>query len=374
MMNEVRLALLGFGSVNTTLLKVIAGREGAIKDAYGVRLIVTAVWDSKGGSISTAPDGLNFEALLSHKAAGNVVSTFPGSRSCNGTDDLKGFLQSDQYDILVDGAPFAHGGGIGLEAVRTALTAGKHAVLANKAPLVAAFSELVGLASATVDGSDPQGLVAAPFCPRLRFSATVCGGLPVVNLGTMDLALTTTQFSRVEGVFNSTTNYILAEMGAGRSFEDALAEAQRLGIAEAEPSLDVDGHDTANKLIIIANAVLKVPTGPADVRVTGIKEVTPVMIAEAAAEDEVFKLVAEAQRTDEGNMMLSVTPKRVPRQSFLGNVSGWEMGIVFTSDLFEVISMKIDEPSVVPTSSAVFRDVLHCALGSLRGAPSVASS
>ena len=130
--------------------------------------------------------------------------------------------------MQVDGSPYGADGGVGLTVVRTALAAGKHAVLANKAPLVAAFDEI-----ATLAGRPPAGAPGArAMPPRLKFSATVCGGLPVVNVGTRDLGVTCATFSSVEGVFNSTTNYILAELGAGRSFEAALKEAQRLGIAE----------------------------------------------------------------------------------------------------------------------------------------------
>ena len=113
--------------------------------------------------------------------------------------------------------------------IRTALKSGKYAVLANKAPLVAAFTELARM------GGRLPGSRALPR--RLKFSAAVCGGLPVINAGARDLSVTCTNFSSVEGVFNSTTNYILAELGAGRSFDAALAEAQRLGIAEVIHSL-----------------------------------------------------------------------------------------------------------------------------------------
>jgi len=270
----------------------------------------------------------------------------------------------------VDGAPFAADGGIGLVSVRKALATGKHAVLANKAPLVVAFDELVELASRPSPRAESASVLAPTFVPRLLFSATVCGGLPVVNLGTMDVGVTTAIVSKVEGVFNSTTNFILAEMGEGRSFDSALAEAQRLGIAEADPSLDIDGHDTANKLIIIANAIMRLRVRAADVTVTGVRGVTPAMVAEAAAAGEVYKLVATAEVGSAGMPpTLTVQPRRVSKGTFLGGVQGFEMGIVMTSDLFNVISMKIDEPSVEPTSAAVLRDVLHCVLASSRGGP-----
>jgi homoserine dehydrogenase len=246
--------------------------------------------------------------------------------------------------------------------VRQALTVGKSAVLANKAPLVVAYDELTALASGGASGCDPD--------ERLRFSATVCGGLPVVNIGRRDMRCTGCVFSRVEGVFNSTSNYILAEMYAGGEYATALARAQELGIAEADPTLDVDGFDTANKLVIIANSVLGYSCGLADVDLDGVRGVTPAMIAEAKAGGKVYKLVATATAVENNkpwkpvSYSLSVKPVAIPDNSFLGQVNRWEMGVVFTSDNFEVMSLKIDEPSVIPTSCAVLRDIIsvapHC--------------
>ena len=140
-------------------------------------------------------------------------------------------------------------------------------VLANKAPLVLAFGELEAAAKAA-------GV-------ELAYSATVCGALPVVNIGRRDLAAC--DIRAVAGVFNATSNSILAAMARGGDYADALRQAQLDGIAEADPSLDVKGWDTANKLVIIANSILRQPcTTLADVQpVIGITHITPAEIQEA---------------------------------------------------------------------------------------------
>ena len=108
--------------------------------------------------------------------------------------------------------------------------------------------------------------------------------------------------------------------------------------------------------------VLGFPARKSDVAVEGVRGVTPQMVAEAAAAGDVYKLVATAaSKGVGGGFTLSVQPRRVPVDSFLGGIRGWEMGVVFKSDLFDVVSLKIDEPSVTPTSAAVLRDILHCA-------------
>ena len=103
---------------------------------------------------------------------------------------------------------------------------------------------------------------------QLGYSATLCGALPVVNLGLRDFPAA--DFLSIRGIFNSTTNFVLAEMENGREFADALAEAQRRGIAETDPTLDVEGWDTANKLVILANTWLRLPVTVRDIEVTGL--------------------------------------------------------------------------------------------------------
>mmetsp|Transcript_6419 Transcript_6419/g.15192 ORF Transcript_6419/g.15192 Transcript_6419/m.15192 type:complete len:364 (-) Transcript_6419:42-1133(-) len=350
---RVRLVLVGLGAVNTELLAIVGRKQGALLERHGLEVLCVGASDSRGATLLT--EGLDQAALLAHKAERRPLADFPGGVGCEGTEAMLTALGDEGYDVLVDGSPVQlQDGGVGLLAARRALAAGRRVVLANKAPLVVAFDELMRLAA------EPAA-AGPPAAPRLLYSATVCGGLPVLNVARRDLGVTAAEFSSLEGVFNSTTNYILSEMGEGRDFGAALAEAQRLGIAEADPSLDVDGWDTANKLVIIVNAVLGRPVRLADVAVEGVRSVTPELVAEAKGRGEVYKLVASAEVAEGGELKLTVRPTLLPSAAFLAGVVGWEMGIVLRSDLFEVVSLKIDEPSVVPTSAAVLRDVLHCA-------------
>ena len=236
---------------------------------------------------------------------------------------------------LSDGEP-------ALSCVRAALTRGKRVVLANKAPLVLDFAGLHELARAHRGG--------------LAFSATVCGGLPVINVGQRDLVAA--DIHRLEGIFNSTSNYILTRMAAGESYEEALAEAQRRGLAEADPSLDVDGWDAANKLVIIANAVLGLNVGLDDVSVTGIRGLSGEQITQERAAGQMIRLIAMAEREDAG-WRLEVRPRSIPLSSFLGGVDGWEMGIVFHTDIFEDVYLKIDEREPLATAAAMLRDAIH---------------
>jgi homoserine dehydrogenase len=148
-------------------------------------------------------------------------------------------------------------------------------------------------------------------------------------------------------------------MGRGGTYAKALKQAQIDGIAEADPTLDVEGWDTANKLVIIANSVLGMPATLRDVEpVTGITSITPDHILEAAGQGKVIKLIATAERQGAA-YRLSVEPKWLPRDDFLANVNGWEMGIVFDTDIMGLQQHKVDERGPVPTAAAMLRDVIN---------------
>jgi homoserine dehydrogenase len=189
----------------------------------------------------------------------------------------------------------------------------------------------------------------------LEFSATVCGGLPVVNVGRRDL--TCARIELLEGVFNSTTNYILDRMSHGEDRATALQAAQEAGIAEADPTLDLEGIDTANKLVILCNSVLEYPTQLSDVTITGISGVTADDVAGASLFDLVYRLVARARRHEDGSYSLSVNPEAVKKTSFIGSCVGSDMCCMFQSDEFERIMMKSDEKGVFPTACAMLRDI-----------------
>jgi homoserine dehydrogenase len=242
----------------------------------------------------------------------------------------------------------------GLGVARAALSQGISVVLANKAPLVLAFDELHDLAARTGAG--------------LAFSATVCGALPVINIGRRDLIAADVHSLR--GIFNSTSNFILGEMARGRSYGEALAEAQERGIAEADPSLDVEGWDTANKLVIIANSFLvnagegsgsgsgNGSVGLADVQVQGITELGSADLQVQLAQGRTIKLVASAQRRADGGYDLSVAPTVLEQDEFLGRCDGWEMGIEIHSDLYGRMYHKIWEREPLPTAAAMLRDAV----------------
>jgi len=254
-------------------------------------------------------------------------------------------LDSVQCEILLEASPVdLNTGNPGLSNCRTALDHGLHLVLANKAPLALAQAELDRLA-ADVDVG-------------ILYSATFCGGLPVLNIVRRDMVCG--KILGFRGIFNSTTNFILEEMLKGRSYADALSETQERGIAEADPSIDVGGWDTAAKLVIAANSIVDAMITLADVSVSGIEDVQLDWLEQCRREGSVLKLVATAERID-AEWRFHVEPTPVPIASFLGSCSGWEMAIEIQSDIYGKSFHKLWEREPVPTAASMLRDAVHLA-------------
>jgi homoserine dehydrogenase len=337
-LRTVRLAMVGLGNVGRAFLDLMTQKAGLLEERYGLRLVLTGAADTSGAVLEA--EGIDPLALRTHKGRGLGAGVFPGGRAGLKAPAMVALVDADM--LLEASAVNLVTGQPGLNCVRAALRRDMGVVLANKGPLVHAFGELAETAQAAGIG--------------LAYSATVCGALPVVNIGRRDLV--GCEIRSVRGIFNSTSNSILTAMARGGTYHEALRQAQLDGIAEADPSLDVEGWDTANKLIIIANSILRQPTILADVTpVTGITSITADQIRQGAARGEAVKLVATATQKGDG-YLLSVEPEWLPESDFLAGVGGWEMGIVFDTDIMGLQQFKVDERGPVPTAAAMLRDVI----------------
>ncbi len=350
MTQVVRVALVGLGNVGRAFLELMTAKRWVLRDRYGLELVLTGAADSTGAALGAGQiDHVN---LLRHKRAGHGAGQYPrlGHRGMPAAE----MVRQVEADVLLEASPVnVRTGQPGLDCVRIALQRGMSVVLANKGPLVVAYRELMEMTAPIPPGGGRAK--AGRGSQRLRFSATVCGALPVLNMGRRDLVAC--EIQRIEGIFNSTTNYILTAMEAGESFDQALRQAQAEGVAEADPSLDIQGWDTANKLVIIANAVLEVPTTLNDVDILGIQYITPEDLAAARARGQTVKLLAVAQRQDSG-YRFSVHPAALPLSHPLASVTGWEMGVVWHTDIMGVQFAKVDERGPMPTAAAMLRDLI----------------
>jgi homoserine dehydrogenase len=358
-----RLLLCGLGNVGRSFLEILRSHGPLLHERYDVAFTVVGAADSGGAAID--PAGLDVDAILAAKQARQSVATLDGA----GRPGMSGLelAQHADADLLLEATPVnLQNGQPGLDIVRAALARGMPAVLANKGPLALAYQELAAMSDLAGDkrisgrgdqeaeaGSSPDLPISRP---ALRFSACCGGSMPTINIGRRDLI--GCRIERVEAVLNGTTQGILRAMEAGGDYAEALAEMQRRGNAETDPTLDVEGWDAANKLVILANAVLGRPTTLADIAIEGITALTADELREALAHNARIVLLCLAELI-ENDYRLSVRPTALPLDHPLARMGGDEMGVVYHTDIAGRASATTLEHGPVPTAAAMLRDVLE---------------
>ena len=354
-----RIALAGLGNVGSSILSILHREADNLKKRYGVQFIITGVAELGGGAIDQS--GLNIAVLLDTLKNNRRVADLA---DC-GVVGLQAIdlLELAKPDILLEATPVnLEHGQPGLDTVRLALSQGIHAVLANKGPVALAYDELAAMSDLGARwGQDNYQEDFVPSTqktpiPKLRFNACIAGALPTFNMGLRDLA--GCRISRLEAVFNGTTQYILREMEAENSYEEALADAQRRGIAETDPTLDVDGWDAAAKLVIACSSVLGETIPLSEVAVQGIRAVSYADIQAAAAEDKRIVLVCLAELIDD-QYQLSVKPTPLALDHPLARLTPDEMGVAFYTQDVERLSAASSEPGPEPAAAAMLRDMLE---------------
>ncbi len=336
----MRIVIIGFGNLGKGLSRVFVQKAGFLRKAHGLAPRVVAAVDEFGAAMDEK--GLNLAELLKTAEKKRTVAAYKGGK--RGKLALK-MIEDVEADVVFDLTPTnIKTGEPGLTHIKRAMLAGKHVITSNKGPLVVAFKELDSLAKRC-------GV-------EFRYSASVGGAVPVIGLARKLLA--GNEIREIRGVLNGTTNYLLTRMSTeGAQFEIVLREAQELGIAEKNPTLDIEGIDTACKITILANSILGMDTKLKDVKITGITRVRPETIRLAREAGQVIKLVGIARRGT-----LEVGPKLIPVGHPLA-VGGTLNAVTFELDLAREISITGFGAGPQETSSSLLGDLIdiHRTLG-----------
>lgn len=337
-MHTYRLALVGFGTVGQGLAAIIRNRGDTLAKRYGARFQIVAVSDLYKGSVYD-PAGLDARALLDAVAADNTLESVDAQHT--GWDAVEMIEQSNANVVVELSFTDLETGEPAKTHVEAALRNGCHVVTSNKGPIALFYEELAALAA-------ENGV-------EIGVEGTVMSGTPTVRLG-MEL-LAGAGITRIQGILNGTTNYILTQMEAGQSYDDALADAQAKGYAEADPTGDVEGHDAAGKVVILANLVMDVPLSMDDVDMQGITELTPDDIAAASDTGERWKLIGDLRATADG-VEASVRPMRVPLDHPLASVGGATNAVTYTTDLLGDVTLVGPGAGKLETGYAMITDML----------------
>ncbi len=264
---------------------------------------------------------------------------------CRWFDDARDLADDPGIDVVVE----LIGGedGVALDLARRAIAAGKHLVTANKALLAIHGTELATAA-------DRVGV-------HVGYEAAVAGGVPVIK--TLREGLAANRVRRVHGILNGTSNYILTAMRQhGAAFDDVLGEAQRLGYAELDPTLDIGGGDAAHKLAILAALAFRRSVDFAGVHVEGIGDLTPMDIVFAREFGYRIKLLAIAQVVD-GGIEQRVHPTMVPEDGAIAHIDGVLNAVVIEGDAAPVTTLIGEGAGAGPTATAVVADLADIARG-----------
>ena len=324
-MKQIQIGLLGCGTVGTGVAKLLIENKDLLTARVGADLNLRWVAD-----IDIETDrGIQFPA--------GVLTT-----------DAQKVLNDPEIDMVIE---MIGGEGIAKDLMLQAINNGKHIVTANKALLAAHGNEL--FAAAARKGVD------------LAFEASVGGCMPTIKA--MRESLVGNHIKSMSGILNGTCNYILSKIeDEGISFEDALAEAQRQGYAEADPTLDVGGFDTAHKIAILAALAYGMEINLKDVYIEGISRITPIDIEFARQFGYRIKLLAISKIQD-NKVEARVHPTMLPLKNLLASIRGTVNAITISGDAVGDILLYGHGAGMMPTASAVVSDIVDIARNILSG-------
>ncbi len=336
---DMKLILIGFGAVGQGFAEILRDHATRLRNEQDFSASVIGVATASKGSLYRAA-GLGIADLLRAAASGSFAN-YPEQAGLERGLSASAMIAAGQADALLEASP------TNLETAQPALNwchqaleAGLHLVLANKGPVALDYARLKRKARS-------RGL-------RLRYEATVMAGTPVMQLA--EEALAGCQIRSLRGILNGTTNYILTQMEAGLDYAAALAQAQELGYAEADPAGDVEGWDAAGKLLILSNALFGGGLTMSALDVQGITGLSADDIGRAQAAGQRYKLIARA--TPAGG---SVKPVPLPLHDPLASVGGASNAITLETDLLGDVTLIGAGAGKTETGAALLNDLIAIA-------------
>ena len=326
------LCLIGLGNVGRGLISLLHRKTTHLREQYGIAYRITGVATRRLGWLAT-PEGFTVGRLQN--------SDYGEASKAEGPHE---WLAAAKPHALFEASSLnAETGEPAITYIRAALEAGAHAISANKGPVVYAHKELTELAKA-------RGL-------RFFHESAMMDGAPVFSL--FRETLPAIELRGFRGVLNSTTNVILECMESGMAFTEAVREAQRLGVAETDPSNDVEGIDAAVKVVGLVNVLMGGNLSLGDVNRTGIRGITAEKLHEARQNGETWRLIGCARREIDGRITGSVAPERIKPDDPLYSVRGTSLAVGFETDVFRELFIAERDPGPEATAYGMLSDFIN---------------
>jgi homoserine dehydrogenase len=346
----LQLALIGFGNVGREFARLLLSRREWLRRSEDIDVEVLAIATKRHGSL-LSDRALNLERVLHElEEKGTLRGYGPELTELSPLE----IIERCDADIMVELTTLnIESGQPAIDHIKAAFRAGMSVITTNKGPLSFAYEDLRGIARSR----------GAQF----RFEGTVMDGTPVFNL--VEKTLPGCEITGICGILNSTTNYVLDEMYRGKDMEQALEDAVRFGIAEADPSMDIDGWDAAAKITTLANVLMEAKSSPRRVNRVGIRDLIPEAVSNAAREGRKIKLIAYAERV-KGAVKTMVRPELLGPENLFWSVDGTSCAVTLKTDLMGEITVVESNPNLPQTAYAVFSDMVLIADSIKRGVAS----
>lgn len=335
----MNIAIIGYGGVGKALVRLLNMQEEVLaKDHLCIR--VPYIVDYYGGIYQE--EGIDLQELAAFTEKEKDITNLTGGSADITVEQV---ANDKTVDLAVIMTPTnKETGQPGADYVRKLLAAGKHVVISDKGPIMLYYDELYRLAR-------EHGV-------QLCIGCTTGGALPSINGGLMDLA--GGEITSIEGVLNGTTNFILKFMEEkGCEYAEALKEAQEQGIAETNPTLDVEGWDTAGKLLILTNVLMQEKKTLNDIQVEGITHLTAAEVAQAASENCKYKLVGKTLRKEDGQLSMTVKLEKLSQDQLLYSVEGKNKAVRYCCDTLGELVIIGGASGVIPAAASILRDMVN---------------
>jgi homoserine dehydrogenase len=331
------IGLIGFGNVARRFARLLGERANVLRIEHDLDARIIGISTGRHGS-AFAAQGVDVDAMLQSYAAGRLPETATAreliARLAESDAGLRVMIETTPLSIA-DGQPaIAH--------IEAALDAGCDAVTANKGPVGFAYRRL----------RDHAAAAGRSFL----FEGAVMDGVPVFNL--VRETMPALAFRGFRGIVNSTTNHILTALERGEAFEPALARMQSEGIAEADPSLDIDGWDAAAKTAALANVLMDANLTPRDVSRTGIGPESGPRARQAFEAGRRLRLVAAASSTPDGRVTATVRSEELDAEDVLAHVSGKANALILRTDLLGDVAIHQLDGGLTMTAYALLSDLI----------------
>ena len=338
-MKYFSICMIGFGNVGKAFVKLINRKAKQLSDEFNISFSVVAIaTGSHGRAINHA--GINLKKAIEISAKNGSLDELSTIQT---PESIQDFIALSKADFLLENSPVNYETGEpAITHIKAALANNMHAVSANKGPVVHAYDELIVLAHASGK--------------QFFFESAVMDGAPIFSV--FREALPAADITGFEGILNSCTNLLIEKMEKGSTFEEAVAHAQSIGIAETDPSGDIDGWDASIKVAALVTVLMGIPLKPQEVDRKGIRDLTPLLIQNAIKDGKRWKLVCTAKKSG-GKIVAKVAPQLVPSSSPLFSVNGTSSLVIFRTDVLPGLGILESDPSPETTAYGLLADILN---------------